>query len=136
MLQSRSLQLPFLKVFNGANIDESCPVRDVTTVTNQVFALFNSQFMQQQSTEFANRIMREAGSDSAQQIGYAYQLAYQRSPTSEELDTCLKFLAQSAQPESTAVRVKSGIDDAPVPTGSLTDLCLVLLNSNEFLYLQ
>jgi hypothetical protein len=136
MLQSRSLQLPFLKVFNGANIDESCPVRDVTTVTPQVFALFNSQFMQQQSTEFANRITREAGSDSSQQIAYAYQLAYQRSPTSEELDTCLKFLAQRAQPEATTARINSEIDHAAGPTGSLTDLCLVLLNSNEFLYLQ
>ena len=44
MLQIRSLQMPFLKVFNGPNIDESCPVRDVTTVTPQVFALFNNRF--------------------------------------------------------------------------------------------
>ncbi|MCH2211534.1 MAG: DUF1549 and DUF1553 domain-containing protein [Fuerstiella sp.] len=136
MLQSRSLQLPFLKVFNGANIDESCPVRDVTTVTPQVFALFNSQFMQQQSAEFAGRITREAGSDSSRQVEYAYQLAYQRSPTSEELDSCLEFLERTESVKITTTGSNTELNHALAPSGSLTDLCLVLLNSNEFLYLQ
>ena len=124
MLQMRSLQLPFVKAFNGPNIDESCPIREVTTVTPQVFALFNSDFMHRQSRVFAERIIREAGPDPALQIDHAYALAFQRQPSTEELERCLGFLhghEDGARPESTE---------------RLADLCLVLLNSNEFVFLN
>ena len=124
MLQMRALQLPFVKAFNGPNIDESCPIREVTTVTPQVFALFNSDFMHRQSRVFAERIIREAGPDPALQIDHAYALAFQRQPSTEELERCLGFLhghEDGARPESTE---------------RLADLCLVLLNSNEFVFLN
>ena len=136
MLQSRSLQLPFVKVFNGANIDESCPVRDVTTVTPQVFALFNSQFMQEQSAKFADRVIGEVGDDSSRQITHAYQLAFQRAPTVNEIGSCLEFLKQRQGDEEIPQARPQGFNLADPPKGSLVDLCLVLLNSNEFLFLQ
>ena len=132
MLQSRSLQLPFLKVFNGANIDESCPVREVTTVTPQVFALFNSQFMAEQSEIFANRVVRSAGNDRAGQVNCAYQLAFQRSPKPAEMVSCLEFLEQGSEIEDRSSEINTVIS----PQGLLKDLCLILLNSNEFLFLQ
>ena len=136
MLQSRSLQLPFVKVFNGANIDESCPVREVTTVTPQVFALFNSQFMREQSKRFAARLTREAGSDPSRQINHAYQLAFQRSPQPDEFSSCLEFLTQNTGTTDTSDDRSLEFDRTIPPTGSLTDLCLILLNSNELLFLQ
>lgn len=131
MLQSRSLQLPFLKVFNAANIDESCPVRDVTNVTPQVFALFNSQFMHNQSEQLAARIVHEVGDHPSRQIERAYQLAFQRVPTTEEAADCSHFLERGKQTSKT-----TEASEQDEPAGSLTDLCLVLLNSNEFIYLQ
>ncbi len=132
MLQSRSLQLPFLKVFNGANIDESCPVREVTTVTPQVFALFNSQFIAEQSDKFSGRIMRDVGNNPSRQIDRAYQLAFQRSPKAAEMVSCLEFLEHGNETDDRSVE----FDGATAPRGSLTDLCLILLNTNEFLFLQ
>ena len=49
MYQQRSLVLPFVKVFDGTQLDESCAAREVTTVTPQVFVLFNSKFAHEQS---------------------------------------------------------------------------------------
>ena len=131
MLQIRSLQMPFIKVFNGPNIDESCPVREVTTVTPQVFALFNSRFLREQSEAMAERLLREVGDDPSQQIRQAFRLTFQRQPGNDELDSCREFLEKPMPTESPMGQSR---DNAP--HGSLADLCLVLLNSNEFIFLD
>ena len=78
MLQCRSLQSPMISAFDGPNIQETCPVRGVTTVTPQVFALFNSDFSHQQSQAMARRIVSEVGKDPERQIERAFRLALQR----------------------------------------------------------
>ena len=57
MYQQRSLVLPLVKVFDGTQLDESCAAREVTTVTPQVFVLFNSRFAHEQSRALAGRIV-------------------------------------------------------------------------------
>jgi len=124
LLQIRSLQTPFIKVFDGPNIDESCPVREVTTVPPQVFALFNSKFVREQSLAMANRIEREVGNSANAQVERAFQRTFQRSPSDSERQKCELFLSKQED------------DDSKEPRGTLTDLCLVLLNSNEFVFLR
>ena len=144
MLQIRSLQSPFIKVFDGPNMDESCPVREVTTVTPQAFALFNSNLSHQQSQAFAQRIEMEVGTAPVAQVERAFQIAFQRPPTEIEREKCVAFLTATPSTEPAS----SGSDIAPIassgednvetgkPRGSLADLCLVLFNSNEFVYLE
>ena len=130
MLQIRSLQMPFIKVFDGPNIDESCPVREVTTVTPQVFALFNSRLLREQSEAMAERLASEVGKDRALQVRRAFQLAFQRLPAEAELTRCQEFLEEPEKlPSATSEAVAN-------PHGTLADLCLVLLNSNEFIFLD
>jgi hypothetical protein len=124
MLQIRSLQMPFIKVFDGPNVDESCSVREVTTVTPQVFALFNSKFVQEKSLAMAERIEREVGTSVAAQVERAFKLAFQRSPSASQREESTRFLSRQEN------------DDPNEPRGSLADLCLVLLNSNEFVFLE
>ena len=124
MLQIRSLQMPFIKVFDGPNIDESCPVREVTTVPSQVFALFNSKFVREQSLAMAERIEREVGTNAGAQVERAFQRAFQRSPSESERQKCESFLSKQED------------EDSKEPRGTLADLCLVLLNSNEFVFLR
>ena len=114
MLMKRSVTIPLLSLFDGPNANESCPVRGVTTVTPQVFALFNSSFAHDQSRAMAERIVREAGPDRERQIEQAYQLALQRPPSERERSESIAFLHQ----------------------GSLVELCLVLINLNEFIVLE
>ena len=103
-----------LQVFDAANPNESCPARSVTTVTPQVFALFNSKFVHQQSQAMARRVAREAGHDPERQIEHAFELALQRAPTPQEKAKSLVFLR----------------------SGSVAEFCLVLLNLNEFISLE
>jgi hypothetical protein len=146
MLQYRSLQLPFLKAFNGASLNESCSVREVTTVTPQVFALFNSKFVLRQSQAMADRIRDETGGEPGRQVERAFQLALQRSPSDRERASCLGFLGESSPsvriPASAAGVENNNADEtsaAPADDASedlLVNLCLVLLNSNEFVFLE
>ena len=120
MLQSRSFQLPLVKVFDGVNMDQSCVARGVTSVTPQVFALFNSKFSQEQSVEMANRIRVDVGADPDKQIDRAFQLAFQRAPSESDRAMAFKFLR----------RTEPGV------SSNLADFCLVLLNMNEFIFLD
>jgi len=148
VLQCRSLQLPMVAVFDGPNINESCPVRDVTTVTPQVFSLLNSRFSHEQARFMADRIRREAGDDPQRQVEHAFQLAFQRPPSALERNECLDFLREhqvepDLPPRVTLRAIGFGNDlgeslDKQKDGGGnlLARLCLVLLNMNEFIFLE
>ena len=148
VLQCRSLQLPMVAVFDGPNINESCPVRDVTTVTPQVFTLLNGRFSHQQARFMADRIRREAGDDPGRQVEHAFQLAFQRPPSALERNECLAFLRQhqvDPDPPSKvtlrAIRFGNDLGESLARqkdrSGNLLSrLCLVLMNMNEFVFLE
>ena len=152
MYQQRSLVLPLVKVFDGTQLDESCAAREVTTVTPQVFVLFNSRFAHEQSRRLAGRIIAEVGDDPGQQLEQAFQLALQRSPTPSERTDGLEFLG-AARPVSGDLKDTVSLttggggsidDDRGNPAarqktdseGTLADLCLALFNLNEFIYIE
>ena len=91
MIQSRSYPIPLIKVFDGPNLDESCVVRGNTTVTPQVFSLFNGKFPHRQSQAMAERIRSEVGPDPLKQVVRTFQLAFQRDPSPEEKTRSLAF---------------------------------------------
>jgi hypothetical protein len=145
MLQQRVLVTPLISVFDGPNISESCAVREITTVTPQVFALFNSKFAHEQSQAMARRILREAGQDTERQVDRVFELALQRKPSSAEKARSLEFLGQPS-PASLTRLAKTGGSEAQAsgpaaeePTrykGALSDLCLAMFNLNEFVFLE
>ena len=139
MLQMRSFQLPMMTVFDGANTSERCAVRNVTTVTSQVFSLFNGTFAHQQAQAMAGRILKEVGEDPALQVRRAFQLAFQRDPDPSEALDCLAFLQPAPRQLSltpVALSDSGAASGLEGQQGSLQDLCLVLLNMNEFIYLE
>ena len=140
MLQMRSFQLPMMTVFDGPNTSERCAVRNVTTVTSQVFSLFNGAFAHQQAGAMADRIRKEVGEDVALQVKRAFQLALQRDPDPSEAVDCLAFLQPAPRRLSLTPVVladsSGGASGLKGQQGSLQELCLVLLNMNEFIYLE
>ncbi|OAI58059.1 hypothetical protein AYO49_01385 [Verrucomicrobiaceae bacterium SCGC AG-212-N21] len=108
----RGLVLPMLEVLDLADTVSSCPQRQVTTVAPQALSLFNGDFVNEQAMHFAARLVREAGPDRESQLRLAWQLALCREPTKDELAKMLEFLDQE----------------------SLTEVCRVILNLNEFAY--
>ncbi len=116
--QRRSVVNPMLEVFDVANMNVSCSRRNLTTVTPQALTLMNGELVHRESRHLAGRVLREAGPQPDQQIDRAFLLALGRPPSESEKGESMKLLKKLPAPEA------------------LAHLSVVLLNLNEFLYLE
>lgn len=166
-LKLRGLTDPMLEVFNAPAPDFSCERREASTVTPQVFSLFNGQSTQSRSLALAHRVLKEVPEDE-KAIERLFALVFSRAPRTEEKRDCLAHwrdtmaLAQIApapakpplEVRRDAVEENTGEkfsfneklhayaefvpdlqpSDVEARTRALADVCLVLLNSNEFAY--
>ncbi len=71
---------------------------------------------------------------SAQQLALAWQHAYCRLPSEEELNLAVRFVNQQIQEMTMVPRELP--QGTTVPLQALANLCQVLLTSNEFLYVE
>jgi len=166
-LKIRGVRDPFMEVFNEPGPDFSCEAREVSTVTPQVFSLFNGQASYDRALALANRVMKEKPQDV---IARTFQLTYGRLPSADEKAACTTHWhtmvsRQSAiafkQPQPPLSVKRDAVEentgekfsfheklpgyadfipdlqpaDVDAQTRALADVCLVLLNSNEFVYL-
>jgi hypothetical protein len=116
----RNRQEPTLDVFDAPDGIFTTPVRNVTTTPTQSLFMVNGPWTLQRAKAFARRINEDSSQTLEQRVATAYALAFGRPPTAAETEEALHFLqTNSAQS-----------DDA------FADWCHVLLNSNEFLYVD
>jgi hypothetical protein len=125
----RSLIVPMLQTFDFCDTTQPCPKRDVTTVAPQALALLNNHFVHARSDEFALRVEKDAGKDAAQRIERTWRLAFGRSPSGEESAAALTHLR-----EQHAHFARSS--SAEAEHLALASLCHVLLNANEYVYID
>jgi hypothetical protein len=116
--QRRSVMMPMMEVFDGANMSESCSRRNITTVAPQAFTLLNGQLTTAEAPHFAARVVELAGPDKDRQIETAFSLALVRKPGGDEVKKAETLFANSTANEA------------------LTRLATVLFNLNEFIYLE
>jgi hypothetical protein len=131
VFSKRSLALPELELLDAPGSANSCEQRPLSTTAPQALTFLNGAFMQEQAGHFADRLRREAGVDSAAQVGLAFELALCRPPRPDEVRLALDFLArQEALLKSEAHALSAKV----VQRRALAAFCLVLLNANEFVY--
>lgn len=138
VFQRRSLALPLVEVFDGPDMVNTCPRRNTTTIAPQALALFNGAFSREESRYFAQRVVREAGADTSARIARAYRIAFCRTPSAGEVRRARAYLDRKAAMYAAADGGAAAAKDAPADprTRALADLCHVLINANEFLYLD
>jgi hypothetical protein len=120
----RSLLYPILESFDLAEADRSTPVRFSTTQPTQALGMINGDFLNKQATIFAARLQREAGADVAAQVRHALRLATARVPTDADVRRGVDLI-QNLQTQ-----------DGASADAALHAFCLVVLNLNEFVYLD
>jgi len=120
----RSLVVPMIASFDGADTDASCPVRFVTTQPTQALGMLNSEFVNQQAEVFAKYLRQHAGEQLADQVALGLRRTLQRQPTPTEIERGEKLIA--------TLREKYGMS----PEAALKQLCVTFLNLNEFMYLD
>ncbi len=116
--QQRSLTMPLMQTFDSVVCDGTRDRRQSSTTPLQALTMYNGRFANEEASHFAARIRKEAGAALAAQIPLAFKTALGREPVAEETAR-MQALAAS----STA-------DDG------LVAICRVLLNTNEFVYVE
>jgi hypothetical protein len=117
----------FLESFDMPARISSVGGRNVTTTTAQSLIMINGDWTLARADAFADRLLDEVPGSDQSLVERAWQLVYHRPPTDDEKSSALAFL------DACRERAPADSDDAAT---SLIDFCHVLLNSNEFLYVD
>jgi hypothetical protein len=139
----RNLRYPLFSVFDAPDSNEPCARRHCSTNAPQALTLLNSQLILEQARVFAGRVLREARATPEAVIERAHRLALGRTPDAEELRALLAFLTgetpllreRMAGPNPPPVAQPASEVD-PAFAAAVVDVCHVLLNVNEFLYVD
>lgn len=130
-IRHRRKEMPtFLEVFDLPQMNPNCTERKISNVVSQPLLLVNNKMVHELAAYFADRVRQEAGEEPAAQIKEAYRLAFQRAPSSAELELALNSLKLLNPPTETGSEKESTAADG------FTEYCHVLLNSAEFLYID
>ncbi|HWE92963.1 MAG TPA: PSD1 and planctomycete cytochrome C domain-containing protein [Tepidisphaeraceae bacterium] len=120
----RSLQVPILQSFDTAETDRSCPVRFVTVQPTQALGMLNGSFIHGEARKLAARLKKEAGDDRAKQVALAWRLATSREATRQEVDRSMALIGSLEN------------QDGATPDQAMDYFCLMVMNLNEFVYLD
>jgi hypothetical protein len=113
-LWARSGNHSLLEALDCPDPSVMSPRRTRTITPIQALSLSNNAFMTQCAGRFADRLRRESGADVDRQVGRAWALAFARPPAGRERAAAREFVARQG----------------------LEQLCLVLFNTNEFLFVD
>jgi len=128
----RGLRYPMFDVFDEPDLNVTCERRTTTTVPTQALTLMNNEFVLLQAKFLAERVLKEGGNDSTEQLKQMYRITLSREPTATELGSNLSFL-QKQREYARAHGAAAGTDAETL--SALTDLAQVMLNLNEFMYI-
>jgi hypothetical protein len=120
----RTLQVPILSTHDQADTDSSCPVRYTTTVPTQALGMLNGEFTNKQAERFAARLEKERPGDLSAQVRLAVRLTTGRQAKDDEVKRDSDFIA--------SLKKKYNLSDSL----ALKQYALMLLNTNEFVYLD
>jgi len=100
--------------FDRPECGQVTPRRTISTTPLQALNLFNGEFILRQAGKLAERTKREVGADVGAQINRVFALVYCRTPSAKESHAAQPLVAQDG----------------------LSELCRVLLNTNEYAFLE
>ena len=112
IFQRRSLPLPMMASFDAPVFNESCERRSVTTTPLQALSMMNGRLVNEEAAHLATRVAREAGGRREDRVVRLFEIALNRPPDQAEQQQFVEF------------------------QGSLEAICRVILNSNEFLFMD
>ncbi len=116
--QRRSLTMPLLETFDAPVLNASCARRETSVSVLQALTMYDGEFVNEEARHFADRVYRESGADHASQIRRAFRIAMGRGPRPDEIKQSRRLFQNGRS------------------TQGLVGLCRVLLNSNEFIYVD
>jgi Protein of unknown function (DUF1553)/Protein of unknown function (DUF1549)/Planctomycete cytochrome C len=121
----RNFLSPWLQSFDFPTPFTCIGRRSVSNVPAQALALMNGPFVRQQAEVWATRLLKEQPNATPEQrIAWLYERAFSRPATTEEMKDALDFVAPPP--------AGAGGDEK----ATWADLCHVLLNVKEFIFIK
>lgn len=114
LIQKRTIRIPWMETFDLPENVVSCGRRESSLVAPQSLAMMNGSLSLQASQRIAETIMIDKELPRKDQVHEVFQRILLRTPNKQELDSCRLFLESR----------------------TLVELCLVLLNTNEFAFME
>ena len=154
----RSRRDPFLEVFDQPASERSCEGRNESLIAPQVFSLMNGDFANDRALAMAAKLHGD-DSNLSRRIETAFKRIFSRLPSRLETERCMAFVRAQHRHHREHSAPKSDIrqriaeivpydkqyakdyqpdlqpEDVAPDVRALADLCLVLFNTSEFLYL-
>ena len=109
----RSVPDPLMERFDCPDVSMITAKRTTTITAIQALALMNNPFILKQAEHLAEKV-KAAGADPETQVATAFRLSLQRNPSQYETQTLVAYLQREG----------------------LNNLCRLLLNTNEFLFVD
>jgi hypothetical protein len=140
----RNLRYPLFGTFDAPEGNESCSRRNVSTSAPQALMLLNGQITLDWGRSFAGRVLRAAGNEPGAVTDQIYRFALGRAATTSETQRALDFLQQQSAHLRERLAAKQTVvgplggpaETDPAFAAAVVDLCHVLLNVNEFAYVD
>ena len=119
----RSQHVTMLELFDVPMMEVNCPERPASIVPLQALALLHGPFTEQSAAALAQRILRETPASDEARLDFAWMLLFSRPAKPAEKQALTAFLQQMRT-------------EKPGDEHAWTQAALVLLNSNEFLFVH
>ena len=130
LMQPRLKKHPYLALFDGADPSSSTGSRLASTTPLQALFVMNDPLAHAESAKLAARAIA-AASDEPARIAAAYEIAWNRPPSTDEQQECTGFLKQYREK---LVELKTPPDQVELKAWSA--LARVLMGSNEFVFVD
>ena len=137
LIVRRSQHVTMLDLFDVPMMEVNCPQRSASIVPLQALAMLHGPFTEQSAAALADRILREAPPADDARIDFACRLLYSRPPRPAEKEALASFLsALTADKLANASTSSTDAQKSDAARAAWVQTALVLLNSNEFLYVH
>ena len=139
----RNMKYPLFDAFDVPDTNLTCPERNISVNAPQALMLLNSQDVLEQARNLAGRVYSGASNknDIEEIASRGYRLAFGREPKPDEQARAVEFLRK--QPEHLSGCTDTLVMPVPMPDGptpaqasAVVDYCHVLLNLNEFVFVD
>ncbi len=118
VVNKRNKLRTMMNSFDTPDLHNSCHVRDVTTTPLQALNMINGEWVLSRAERFAKYLLEYQSDEIGERIVTAYEVAFGRPPEVEEIQLAQAFFGESEHLDS------------------WTDFCHILLNTNEFVYIN
>lgn len=118
VVNKRNKLRTMMNSFDTPDLHNSCHARDVTTTPLQALTMMNGEWVLSRAEKFAAFLHGRQSDGVEEKIVTAYEVALGRAPEIEEIQLAQAFLGTGA-----------GLEE-------WTDLCHILVNTNEFIYIN